>query len=71
MQKYFTIELDAWDETGEGEQTVEGDKTTGEVVGFNKDGTIDIAFNDRNERTYLKFSLADLMAALAHYRGEA
>ena len=32
-----------------------------EVVDFTTDAEVEIAFNDRNERCYLRFSLADLM----------
>jgi hypothetical protein len=33
-----------------------------EVVDFTEAAEVEIAFNDRNERCYLKFSLADLVA---------
>lgn len=40
-----------------------------EVTDFTKDGRLEIAFNDRGERTYLKFSLADVIKQIATLRG--
>jgi hypothetical protein len=46
------------------EETSSGD-TVIEVVDFNGSSEVEIAFNDRNERCYLKFSLAQLIAMVS------
>lgn len=38
-----------------------------EVVDFNGAGEIEIAFDDRNERCYLKMSLPDLISRVAEF----
>lgn len=44
-----------------------------EVTDFTKTGHIEIAFNDRNERCYLRFKLSNLMELLAtdHAKSDA
>jgi len=42
-----------------------------EVTTFNKDGTVELAFNDRNERCYLRLRLQDLMEHVSQFGGVA
>jgi hypothetical protein len=41
-----------------------------EVTQVKADGTVEIAFDDRNERCYLKFDLSDLMKHICLQSGE-
>jgi hypothetical protein len=40
-----------------------------EVVEFTESSEVEIAYNDRNERCYLRFSLADLVAHIGAHTG--
>ena len=70
MQQYFTAELSTFDGNGEGDQVVEDKAVACEVISFNKDGAACICFDDRNERVYLQFTLADLLTAVAYLAGK-
>jgi hypothetical protein len=70
MREHFTIELNCFDEKGEGDLTVEAAKATAQVTSLFKDGTVEFAFDDRNERVFLRFDFADLLRAVAYEAGE-
>lgn len=59
----FQGQLICFDKHGNGDETV-STTTLIEVTDLSKEGRIELAFNDRNERCYIKFRLADLMAAM-------
>lgn len=40
-----------------------------ELTEATKDGYVEIAFNDRNERVYVSFKLGDMLTALLAVRG--
>lgn len=40
-----------------------------EVVDFNDVGEVEIAFDDRNERCYIRFSISDLVNSVARLVG--
>jgi hypothetical protein len=41
-----------------------------EVTDFTNESEVEIAFDDRNERCYLRFSLADLAASIGEHAGK-
>jgi hypothetical protein len=61
INKEFVAQLMTFDKKGEGEEVVD-ENVLVEVTDLTKDGLIEIAFNDRNERRYLKFQLPELLA---------
>ena len=68
LRKEFAAQVMAFDKKGEGDE-IQDDGTLVEVTDFTADGHIELAFNDRNERCYLKFRLADLMTVLCTAHG--
>lgn len=52
----------------DGDETNSED-TVAEVTEFTSDGSVEIAFNDRNERCYLTFKLQDVISAVAGLKG--
>lgn len=65
MNNEFVGTLSTFDKKGEGDEIVDEENVLVQVTDLQKDGRIEIAFNDRNERCYLKFSLSDLVAHAA------
>lgn len=61
INKEFVAQLMTFDKKGEGDEVVD-ENVLVEVTDLRKDGLIEIAFNDRNERCYLKFPLPELLA---------
>lgn len=64
MNEEFVGHLMTFDKKGEGEEIVD-ENVLIEVTDLQKDGLIEIAFNDHNERCFLKFSLSELVAHAA------
>jgi hypothetical protein len=64
MNTEFVGRLMTFDKKGEGDEIIDQNVLL-EVTDLQKDGRIEVAFNDRNERCYLKFNLADLVAHAA------
>jgi hypothetical protein len=58
--KEFVAQLMTFDKKGEGDEVID-ENVLLEVTELTNDGRIEIAFNDRNERCYLKFSLPTLL----------
>lgn len=58
--KEFVAQLMTFDKKGEGEEIID-ENVLVEVTDLQRDGLIEIAFIDRNERCFLKFPLADLI----------
>lgn len=69
MNKNFVGTLNTFDKKGEGDAIIEDEDVLVEVTDLQVDGLVEIAFNDRNERCYLKFSLPDLIAHAARAVG--
>lgn len=65
----FAGYITAIDKRGDDTNTAAG--TLVELVDFQRDSMVEIAFDDRNERCYVKFKLTDLMAALAEFSGKS
>lgn len=65
----FAGHITAIEKKNDNENTDEG--TLVEVVDFERDSSVEIAFDDRNERCYVKFKLTDLMAALGEFSGKS
>ena len=53
--------LMTFDKNGEGNEIID-ENVLLEVTNLTKDSRIEIAYNDRNERVYLQFSLSELLA---------
>lgn len=70
MNNEFAGRIMAFDKKGEGDEN-QDDGTLIEVTTVTQSGLIELAFNDRNERCYLKFKLSDLMTALCFEKGDA
>lgn len=54
--------LKTYDKKGEGDQIM-GDSILIEITEANKDGSVEFAYMDRNERVYVQLKLQDLLAA--------
>jgi hypothetical protein len=64
----FAGRLMTFDKKGEGDTVIE-ENVLLEITDFTDAAEVEIAFTDRNERCYLKFSLSDLMAFIAAHVG--
>lgn len=64
MNDEFVGHLMTFDKKGEGEEIID-ENVLLEVTTLQKDGRVEIAFTDRHERCYLKFSLSELMSHVA------
>ena len=69
MNNEFTAALLTFDKKGEGDEIMNQNVLV-EVTQLRKDGRIEIAYTDRNERVYLAFRLQDLMEHMALSAGE-
>jgi len=67
--KEFVGHLLTFDKKGDGDEIID-DNVLLEVTQLRRDGNVEVAFNDRNERCYLRFRLSDLMEHIALQAGE-
>lgn len=70
MMTEFAGRVMAFDKKGEGDENND-QATLVELTQVTRSGIVEIAFNDRNERCYLKFKLSDLMTAICFEKGES
>ena len=68
INQHFIGRLLAFANQGEGNSVVE-EHVVLELTELSKEG-VEIGFNDRNERVYLKFSYADLVRAIEGFNDE-
>lgn len=61
--------LMTFDKKGEGNEIID-ENVLVEVTQYRKDGVIELAFADRNERCYLQVSLPEVLAQVARLHGE-
>ncbi len=69
MNKEFVGHLMTFEKKGAGEEIVD-ENVLLEVTSFEQNGDVEIAFNDRNERCYLKFPVQELLRHIALAKGD-
>lgn len=68
-EEEFVGHLMTFDKKGEGDEVID-ENVLLEVTQVRKDGQVELAFSDRNERCYVQFSLAELMQHVCRISGD-
>jgi hypothetical protein len=70
MNDEFVGHLSTFDKKGQGEEIID-ENVLLEVIEVKNDGTVEVAFTDRNERCYLSFKLPELLQHIFRHSIEA